>query len=96
MTTDIPLPQGTPRARVRRLANRGLLGRKAVYEVEIWYAGDDASTSSTRSITSTPYSLLKPLIGWDEAALVERRAREAWDGGAGPWVEAYTGRVTDT
>ena len=74
--------------RVRRLPNVGVF-RRHVFEVEIKSLSVGAMPSLT--ITSKPYELLRPLIGWDEAALVERRASRAWNGGVGPWCTAFTG-----
>ena len=80
-----------PRVRARRLPNEGLWGRRKVTEVECQLEGE---TSSTRIVTSKPFDILTPILGWDEAALLVSRSDEAWTGGVGPWVDAYTGGVS--
>lgn len=51
--------------------------------------------TARRTVTSKPSELLRPTLGWDEAALVVRRASEAWEGGAGPWCAALSGELSD-
>jgi hypothetical protein len=82
-----------PHVRVRRLANIGVFGKQRLFEIECTPAGHDSPAWTER--TSKPYGLLKPILGWDEAALVEWRASQAWHGGTGPWVTGLTGEASD-
>lgn len=92
MTGSSTDPWGSwPWARVRRLPDAGRWCRRKVTEIEYRQAG---GSSTTRVTTSQPYGILKPLLGWDEAALVVSRSDKAWTGGVGPWVEAFTGTIS--
>lgn len=80
---------GLGRVRMRRLANTGLLRLKPSFEIEYTAPGDDAPTWT--QTTSTPYTVLKPLIGWDEAALLEQAATKGWTAGqTGAWQVAFS------
>lgn len=85
--SGVPEPAGLPLVRVRRLPNKGIT-RRPVFEVEIHSTSDPTVTSS---VTTDAYSLLRPIIGWDEAALVAVRASRLWRGGTGPWCTAISG-----
>ncbi len=78
--------------RVRRLPNKGLFGLRRVFEVESAASPGD---SPTRSTTTRPSEVVEPLLGWDEAALVVRRASEAWHGGTGPWCSGLSGELSE-
>lgn len=80
-----------PSARLRRLPGTGWLRRRPQYEVEV----DRDGSGTTRTVIRSPYSALKDISGWDEATLLEHRASQAWDGGTGPWVAAFTGDLED-
>ena len=88
--TDPGFPAGL--VRVRRLPRSGLFGRP-VYEIETATSPDGASRRTR--ITSQPYPLLRPVLGWDEAILVVQRAHDAWRGGVGPWCAAFSGELSD-
>lgn len=81
-----------PNVRVRRLAGKGPFGLRRVFEVEYSQRPDDATTTTT---TTRPSDVIKPLLGWDEASLVVRRASEAWRGGTGPWCAGLTGEIEE-
>ncbi|OLT18306.1 hypothetical protein BJF80_15935 [Serinicoccus sp. CUA-874] len=78
--------------RVRHLPRIGFLGRRRPVQIEVdpWPPGWVRSPVTTERA----YTLIKPLIGWDEAMLLLQRARREWTGGTGPWVSAFTGVVS--
>jgi hypothetical protein len=76
------------RVRVRRLPGVGVFKRTPVYEVEITEPVGPGPARIEQ--LKRPYDLLESLLGWDETALVTKRADEAVHGGdmPGPWVDA--------
>lgn len=81
---------GRPKVRVRRLPDHGrLFLRRPRYEVEVTPVGQAAPEPTT--VTERPYSLIKPLVGgYDDAAMVLKRADGAWvEGTVGPWVSMF-------
>ena len=89
MATAMTPPKPLPLVRLRRLPNRGLL-RRAMFEIQI---DSDTPSKWVSIVTNRPYKILRPIIGWDEASIVEHQASIEWAGGVGPWCHALSGRV---
>lgn len=79
--------------RVRHLPRIGFLGRLRPVQIEVDPWPPDWARSPVT--TERAYTLIRPLVGWDEAMLVLQRARREWTGGTGPWVSAFTGVVSE-
>ena len=80
---------GRPKVRVRRIPDGSRLFRRARYEVEVTPVG--RTTPERTTVTHQPYTMIKPLVGgYDDAAMVVKRADEAWEkGGVGAWVSMF-------